>query len=96
MDGRPPRRALRVTGRGAPLDEVIDADPERELGAAAVAKFGPRLPFLLKILAAGAPLSLQVHPDLAQAQEGYADEERRGVPSTPRTATTRTPTTSPN
>ncbi|MER7177169.1 mannose-6-phosphate isomerase, class I [Streptomyces mesophilus] len=63
-----------------PLNEVIDADPEAELGAEAVAKFGPRLPFLLKLLAAGAPLSLQVHPDLAQAKEGYADEERRGVP----------------
>ncbi|MFJ5521093.1 mannose-6-phosphate isomerase, class I [Streptomyces griseoluteus] len=67
------------TSRGT-LVEVIDADPERELGAGAVAKFGPRLPFLLKILAAGAPLSLQVHPDLAQAREGYAEEERRGVP----------------
>ncbi|WP_432030733.1 mannose-6-phosphate isomerase, class I [Streptomyces sp. 1222.5] len=67
------------TGRGT-LVEVIDADPEQELGAAAVAKFGPTLPFLLKILAAGAPLSLQVHPDLRQAEEGYADEERRGIP----------------
>ncbi|MGW3649773.1 mannose-6-phosphate isomerase, class I [Streptomyces sp. NPDC000878] len=67
------------TGRGT-LVEVIDADPQAELGAAAVAKFGPRLPFLLKILAAGAPLSLQVHPDLAQAKEGYEDEERRGIP----------------
>ncbi|MGW6533581.1 mannose-6-phosphate isomerase, class I [Streptomyces venezuelae] len=67
------------TERGA-LNEVIDADPERELGTAAAAKFGPRLPFLLKILAAGAPLSLQVHPDLAQAKAGYADEENRGVP----------------
>ncbi|WP_440557884.1 mannose-6-phosphate isomerase, class I [Streptomyces sp. SCPE 10] len=67
------------TPRGT-LAEVIDADPERELGKEAVAKFGPRLPFLLKILAADAPLSLQVHPDLAQAREGYADEERRGVP----------------
>ncbi|GAA2309682.1 mannose-6-phosphate isomerase, class I [Streptomyces hawaiiensis] len=67
------------TGRGT-LVEVVDADPEKELGPAAVARFGPRLPFLLKILAAGAPLSLQVHPDLAQAQEGYADEERRGIP----------------
>ncbi|MGW5049302.1 mannose-6-phosphate isomerase, class I [Streptomyces griseoluteus] len=67
------------TSRGT-LVEVIDADPERELGAEAVAKFGPRLPFLLKILAAGAPLSLQVHPDLTQAREGYAEEERRGVP----------------
>lgn len=67
------------TGRGT-LVEVIDADPERELGERAVAKFGPRLPFLLKILAAGAPLSLQVHPDLTQAKEGYEDEERRGIP----------------
>ncbi|MGI5426260.1 mannose-6-phosphate isomerase, class I [Streptomyces sp. CA-179760] len=67
------------TGRGT-LVEVVDAAPEKELGPAAVAKFGARLPFLLKILAAGAPLSLQVHPDLAQAKEGYADEERRGIP----------------
>ncbi|WSQ09651.1 mannose-6-phosphate isomerase, class I [Streptomyces sp. NBC_01231] len=67
------------TGRGT-LVEVVEADPERELGAPAVAKFGPRLPFLLKILAAGAPLSLQVHPDLEQAKEGYADEERRNIP----------------
>ncbi|KOG76447.1 mannose-6-phosphate isomerase, partial [Streptomyces varsoviensis] len=51
-----------------------------ELGRAATERFGPRLPFLLKILAAGSPLSLQVHPDLAQAKEGFADEEARGVP----------------
>ncbi|MFJ9791483.1 mannose-6-phosphate isomerase, class I [Streptomyces globosus] len=63
------------------LADVIDADPERELGAAAVARFGPRLPFLFKILAAGAPLSLQVHPDLEQARAGYAEEERRGIPA---------------
>ncbi|MFD8951867.1 mannose-6-phosphate isomerase, class I [Streptomyces xanthophaeus] len=62
------------------LREVIAADPEGELGAAAVGKFGPGLPFLLKILAAGAPLSLQVHPDLEQARAGFEDEERRGVP----------------
>ncbi|MDX2939188.1 mannose-6-phosphate isomerase, class I [Streptomyces ipomoeae] len=67
------------TERG-PLTEVIDEAPERELGARTVAKFGPRLPFLLKILAAGAPLSLQVHPNLEQAREGYEDEERRGIP----------------
>ncbi|GAB1329293.1 mannose-6-phosphate isomerase, class I [Streptomyces sennicomposti] len=67
------------TARGT-LADLVDAAPERELGAATVAKFGPRLPFLLKLLAAGAPLSLQVHPNLEQAREGYADEERRGVP----------------
>ncbi|MFI6248847.1 mannose-6-phosphate isomerase, class I [Streptomyces sp. NPDC051016] len=67
------------TERGTLVD-IIDANPKAELGEAAVAKFGPRLPFLLKILAAGAPLSLQVHPDLEQAREGYEDEERRGIP----------------
>ncbi|MEV0528171.1 mannose-6-phosphate isomerase, class I [Streptomyces sp. NPDC050439] len=67
------------TGRG-PLDKVIDENPGQELGRAAVARFGPRLPFLLKLLAAGAPLSLQVHPDLEQAREGYEAEEERGVP----------------
>ncbi|MCX4693025.1 mannose-6-phosphate isomerase, class I [Streptomyces sp. NBC_01408] len=74
-----PSRLDRGSGETT-LSEVISADPEAELGAAAVTKFGPRLPFLLKILAAGAPLSLQVHPDLEQAKAGYADEERRGVP----------------
>ncbi|MFI9746819.1 mannose-6-phosphate isomerase, class I [Streptomyces sp. NPDC052494] len=67
------------TERG-PLDRLIDADPVRELGEAAVGKFGPRLPFLLKVLAAGAPLSLQAHPDLAQARAGFAAEEAAGIP----------------
>ncbi|KAB1143867.1 mannose-6-phosphate isomerase, class I [Streptomyces luteolifulvus] len=67
------------TDRGTLVD-VIDAAPEKELGAESVAKFGPRLPFLFKILAAGAPLSLQVHPNPEQAKEGYEDEERRRIP----------------
>ncbi|MGW2184039.1 mannose-6-phosphate isomerase, class I [Streptomyces sp. NPDC001732] len=80
-----PSRLTRLTGTGEAgpeqsLTDVIAADPERELGRATVEKFGPRLPFLLKLLAAGAPLSLQVHPDLAQARRGYEDEERRAVP----------------
>ena len=62
-----------------PLNAVIEADPERELGAASVRRFGPALPFLLKILAAGAPLSLQAHPDLEQARAGFAAEEARGI-----------------
>ncbi|MFE7318946.1 mannose-6-phosphate isomerase, class I [Streptomyces sp. NPDC057555] len=62
------------------LADVIAADPEAALGADAVRAFGPRLPFLFKVLAAGAPLSLQVHPDRARAEAGFADEEARGVP----------------
>lgn len=68
-----------LTSRG-PLNELIEADPVRELGPATAEKFGPRLPFLLKVLAAGAPLSLQVHPDLEQARAGYAAEEAAGIP----------------
>ncbi|MFD3354233.1 mannose-6-phosphate isomerase, class I [Streptomyces fradiae] len=63
-----------------PLDEVIAADPAGELGDALVRRFGPRLPFLVKLLAADAPLSLQVHPDAAQAADGYAREDAEGVP----------------
>jgi mannose-6-phosphate isomerase len=39
-----------------------------------------RLPFLLKILAADAPLSIQAHPNPAQAVEGFARENAAGVP----------------
>ncbi|TKA10127.1 mannose-6-phosphate isomerase, class I [Actinacidiphila oryziradicis] len=74
-----PSRIDRGSGPAA-LNDVIDAAPSAELGAPAVARFGPRLAFLLKVLAAGSPLSLQVHPDLAQAQAGFADEEARGIP----------------
>jgi mannose-6-phosphate isomerase len=63
-----------------PLGSVISAAPEAELGEVVVQRFGPALPFLLKVLAAGEPLSLQVHPDLDQARVGFAEEESRGVP----------------
>ncbi|MCS0637931.1 mannose-6-phosphate isomerase, class I [Streptomyces sp. LP05-1] len=80
--GAHPGAPSRVTRAGAEraLDEVIAAGPERELGAATVERFGPRLPFLLKLLAAARPLSLQVHPDNAQARAGFEREERAGVP----------------
>jgi mannose-6-phosphate isomerase len=38
------------------------------------------LPFLLKVLAAAAPLSLQAHPTVAQARAGFERENRLGVP----------------
>ena len=40
----------------------------------------PRLPFLLKLLAAGSSLSIQAHPTRAQAREGFAREEAAGIP----------------
>ena len=38
------------------------------------------LPYLVKLLAAGQPLSIQAHPTKAQAKEGFAREEKAGVP----------------
>ncbi|MEU2022237.1 mannose-6-phosphate isomerase, class I [Streptomyces sp. NPDC016469] len=63
-----------------PLDAVIEAAPAAELGDAVLRRFGARLPFLLKLLAADAPLSLQVHPDLAQAAVGFRIENAAAVP----------------
>lgn len=65
---------------GTSLLQHIDADRADALGAAVNGDFAGRLPFLLKVLAVEAPLSLQAHPDLVQAREGFAREERAGVP----------------
>lgn len=66
-------------GTETPLDALIARDPEHFLGAESVARFGPRLPFLAKLLAAAQPLSLQVHPSLEQARAGFARENEAGV-----------------
>jgi mannose-6-phosphate isomerase len=62
------------------LLEALHADPEGQLGGQAVARFGDTLPFLVKVLAADEPLSLQAHPSAAQAEEGYARENRLDIP----------------
>jgi mannose-6-phosphate isomerase len=62
------------------LLEVLVADPEGQLGSASRARFGDVLPFLVKVLAADEPLSLQAHPSADQAVEGYLREERMGIP----------------
>lgn len=64
---------------GQLLDQLLLAQPEL-LGAATQSAFGARLPFLLKLLSASSPLSLQAHPTREQAEEGYARESLLGVP----------------
>jgi mannose-6-phosphate isomerase len=66
-------------GRRTTLDAVIAANPVRELGPRCVARFGPRLPFLLKVLSAERALSIQVHPSRAQAEIGFRAENERGL-----------------
>jgi mannose-6-phosphate isomerase len=55
------------------------ADPASQGGAATLSEL-TTLPFLLKVLAAEAPLSLQAHPNLAQAEEGFARDNALGIP----------------
>ena len=65
---------------GEPVDAAITRDPAGLLGGDVVSRFGPQLPFLLKLIAAARPLSLQVHPSIELAHEGYEREDARGVP----------------
>jgi mannose-6-phosphate isomerase len=70
---------IRASDRSEPLDAFIARDPEAVLGRAVAQRFAGELPFLFKVLAAAAPLSIQAHPSLAQAREGFERENRAGV-----------------
>ncbi|MDO5077237.1 mannose-6-phosphate isomerase, class I [Corynebacterium sp.] len=61
------------------LIDRIAEDPTAALGQRVVEQYGSNLPFLLKILAANEPLSLQAHPSKAQAMEGFARENNAGL-----------------
>ena len=45
-----------------------------------LAEVEPGLPYLVKLLAAEEPLSIQAHPDLEQARAGFAAQEAGGGP----------------
>src|SRR5664279_830922 len=64
------------------LADLIAQDPIGMVGEHSYALFGARLPFLLKVLAADEPLSLQAHPSVEQATRGFAAEETAGIPRT--------------
>ncbi len=68
-----------LVGRGS-LPDVIGEDPAGALGPEVAREFDGSLPFLLKLLAADSPLSLQAHPTTAQARAGFDAEEAAGVP----------------
>ena len=70
-----------VTDKGeVSLLTALVADPAGQLGSVSRARFGDVLPFLVKVLAADEPLSLQAHPSAEQAVEGFLREERLGIP----------------
>jgi len=60
---------------GIPLTDWMAANYEERLGEPCIARYGKRLPFLLKVLDVKAPLSIQVHPTKTQAEKGFALEQ---------------------
>lgn len=73
-----PSRAVLADGSDLGLDELIARDPSYFLSDPG----RDRLPYLLKILSAATPLSLQAHPSLEQARRGFEREEASGLPGT--------------
>lgn len=82
--GRTPlhRRLLRRSAASAAsvtLDALIASRPTELLGCGVGRRFSDQLPYLLKIIAPAALLSLQVHPNLNEAASGFALEDASGV-----------------
>lgn len=77
--GAHPSAPALVGSSATPLDRMVADDPAATIGPEVANRFG-RLPFLLKVLAAAHPLSLQAHPSTAQAEAGFAREEAAGTP----------------
>ena len=70
--------SVTVGGRRVTLDRLVAERPGEMLGPVAE-RFGATLPFLLKVLAVAEPLSIQAHPTLAQAVEGFDREDAAGI-----------------
>lgn len=62
------------------LDQFIETAPEQILSDGVIRAFGPRLPYLLKVLDARKMLSIQVHPSKTEAQKGFERENAAGIP----------------
>ncbi|WEV68960.1 class I mannose-6-phosphate isomerase [Bifidobacterium sp. ESL0775] len=62
------------------LTDLIRSDPQSMLGARCSGEFGPVLPYLLKVISARIPLSLQVHPVDFRARAGFNAENAERKP----------------
>ena len=67
-------------GQWTALNDLIVQDPQAVLGYQVAKKYHNQLPYLFKVLAAAKPLSIQAHPGLAQAQQGFKLENQKGIP----------------
>ena len=73
--GEPEKAVAEVWFGTHPGGESIASDSSKPLSEL----IGSKLSFLAKFLAAGSPLSIQVHPTKAQAKAGFAREQALGL-----------------
>ncbi len=94
--GSHPAMPSRVLLAGVPrsLLELLRAEGPSLLGADVAQRFGG-LPYLLKILSIGRPLSVQVHPSAADARRGFEREEAAGIAFTSPARSYRDPNAKP-
>lgn len=73
---------VRTEGRRVCLNDLVSALPDEMIGNNLKKSFGIQLPFLMKILTADRPLSIQAHPNKKQAEKGFNLEELKKIPLT--------------
>jgi mannose-6-phosphate isomerase len=74
-----PSHLVHADGSRTSLLDAVRTDPKELLGPDRTQRWDGTLPFLLKVLAAEEPLSLQAHPSLEQARTGFAREDAAGI-----------------
>ena len=72
--GAHPTSPSRTVESDRGLDDIISTEPQNTLGPQA-GDFQNELPFIMKILAIREPLSIQVHPNAQQAEEGFTSAQ---------------------
>jgi mannose-6-phosphate isomerase len=71
---------VKCNGSWISLLELIEKNPDPVLGKKVAEKFNNSLPYLFKVLAAAKPLSIQAHPSIHQAKQGFERENRQKIP----------------
>lgn len=78
--GHQPEAELWLGAHPSAPSRILDAEDTPPDLVAWEATTGAKLPYLLKLLSAASPLSLQAHPTTDQARAGFAAEESAGIP----------------
>ena len=77
--GAHPKAPSQIPSENCSLLDFIKRNPKEILGAINSQNFNKKLPFLLKVLSASKPLSIQAHPNLEQAKRGFLKENEMGI-----------------